>query len=106
MSAAIGADEAWLFCGRVFADAERARELLAAQDAHGLDIVLELFVQYLRPVHGVHLTALQRAQAEERGRPWRADAIAPLRAEQLELQALCAWAAQALAGLKAGRAGP
>jgi uncharacterized protein (TIGR02444 family) len=139
MSEAIDADDAWRYAERVFADAGRAGELVAAQDTQGLDIVLHLFLRYLQEEHGVELPGAQRAQAEEAVRAWRATAVMPLRAvrralkespapgpdgragtealralvqqaelraERLELEALCAWAVQALPGFTAGRAGP
>lgn len=136
MNPTLDAEAAWRWCCDEYARAGRAAELLRAQDEEGADVVLLLFVQYAREQLAIEVDA---AQAQGAVRRWREQAVAPLRAlrralkdepaqgaggveevralvrqaelraERVELEALCAWLSsreQRGAALRASRAGP
>lgn len=73
-------DQAWAWCEQAFQQPGRAADLLRAQDEEGLDLVLQLFVEYVGERQGIALDLVARQEAEALVRPWREQVVAPLRA--------------------------
>ena len=67
-----------------------AAELLRRQDEEGLDIVLHLFIDWLRTERGLTLNAAQWDEAESLVRPWRERVVQPLRAARKAAKVLAA----------------
>lgn len=57
-----------------------ATELLRRQDEEGLDIVLHLFMDWLREDRGLTLDETRLHEADSLVRPWREQVVQPLRA--------------------------
>lgn len=65
-----------------------ADALLKAQQDTGLDVVLHLFLRYVRDELGVDLTPEEEAQAQQAIAPWRDQVIVRVRALRRELKTL------------------
>jgi uncharacterized protein (TIGR02444 family) len=94
-------EAAWAFCVREYALPGRAEALLRAQDEHGLDVVLQLFTDYLRQEQGVVLGDSELAEARLLVSGWRDQAVLPLRALR---RALKEKPAPGAGGIEAGEA--
>lgn len=65
-----------------------ATELLRRQDEEGLDIVLHLFMDWLREEHGMTLDETRLREAQTLVRPWREQVVLPLRAARRAVKIL------------------
>ena len=65
-----------------------AEALLQAQQETGLDVVLHLFLRYVRSELGVALSPDEEAQAQQVIAPWRDQVIVRVRALRRELKTL------------------
>ncbi|MDX1541744.1 MAG: TIGR02444 family protein [Geminicoccaceae bacterium] len=79
-------DAFWRFSLRVYGTPGIETICLDLQDRHGLDVNLVLFAGWLG-TRGVRLTAGRRGALEDRVRPWRDQAVCPLRAVRRDLKA-------------------
>jgi uncharacterized protein (TIGR02444 family) len=72
-------DDAWAFIVKRYEAPGRADELLAQQARSGLDIVLHLFLEYVKEREGVAPDDALLARAREVVAAWRSNVIIPLR---------------------------
>jgi uncharacterized protein (TIGR02444 family) len=72
-------DDAWAFVVERYQAPGRADELLAQQARSGLDIVLHLFLEYVKEREGVAPDDALLARAREVVAAWRSNVIIPLR---------------------------
>ncbi len=122
---------AWNHALNLYARPGVATELLRRQDEEGLDIVLHLFMDWLREERGLTLDQDRWQEADALVRPWREQVVQPLRAarraakiqgpagaqrdalreriqhaeldaEQVQMALLCTW----LDGIKEAPSGP
>jgi uncharacterized protein (TIGR02444 family) len=79
----INPEAAWQWCGQRYA-ADEAR-WLAAQDARGVDVVFELFGDWLA-AQGMPLSDAERAEGHAHVSRWREQVVVPLRAVRRALK--------------------
>ncbi len=71
---------AWNYALTLYERPGVATELLRRQDEEGLDIVLHLFMDWLREERGLSLDEARMREADSLVRPWREQVVQPLRA--------------------------
>lgn len=71
---------AWNYALNLYERPGVATELLRRQDEEGLDIVLHLFMDWLREERGLSLDEARMREADSLVRPWREQVVQPLRA--------------------------
>ncbi len=81
-------EHAWRTIVSWYEEPGAAEALLREQQEHGLDVVLHLFLRYVRTELGLVLSREEEAQAHQAIAPWRDQVIVRVRALRRELKTL------------------
>jgi uncharacterized protein (TIGR02444 family) len=91
---------AWAFCLKLYARPGVAAELLALQDALGLDVSFLLFCLWLGAERGAELSKGEIAQAKAIAAPWARMVVHPLRGVRREIKTSPDFARPAVASFR------